>query len=134
MPPSTAFLASELQPVVSRLVETVLSAELGRDDVADLPHLDEAAALMLHKLLDMPEHLSLGMRVFTLTFDALPLSTQGRRFRDLPAADRRVWLQRMRRSPIGLFRNFADFYEKMGAFVFYSLIEESGGSLPPAAR
>ena len=124
---------SAVAPVVRSLVETVISAELGRDDLSGVAHLDEAVEVMMHKVMNMPTHLSWGMLGMTLAFDAAGTMSGGRPFRMKPMAARRKQLNWMKGAPLGLLRDFAAFYEKMGSFSYYSLIEESDGHLPDAA-
>lgn len=127
-------LESAVAPVVRSLVETVISAELGRDDLSGVPHVDEAVEVMMHKMLHMPTHLSWGMQGMTLLFDAAGTLGGGRPFRFKPMAARRKQLAWMKGAPVGLLRDFAAFYEKMGSFSYYSLIEEANDHLPePAA-
>lgn len=126
-------LESAVAPVVRCLVETVISAELGRDDLSGLPHVDEAVEVMMHKLMNMPTHLSWGMQGMTLFFDAAGAFGGGRPFRMKSMAARRKQLHWMKGAPVGVLRDFAAFYEKMGSFSYYSLIEESHGHLPAPA-
>lgn len=122
-----------VEPVVRSLVETVISSELGVDDLAGIPHVDETVDVLMHKLMNMPLHLSLGMQGMTLFFDAAgAVSGRPFRFKSLPA--RRRQLAVMKGAPVGLLRDFAAFYEKMGSFVYYSVIEESGDHLPDPRR
>ena len=126
-------LESAVQPIVRSLVETVISAELGRDDLSGVAHVDEAVEVMMHKVLHMPTHLSWGMQGMTLLFDAAGAIGSGRTFRQKSLPERRKQLNWMKGAPVGLIRDFAAFYEKMGSFSFYSLIEEAHGHLPGPA-
>ena len=58
----------------------------------------------------------------------------GHRFRNKPLAARRRQLAWMKSAPVGLLRDFAMFYEKMGSFVFYSILEEAGEAVPTLGR
>ncbi len=126
---SASLPGADVTPVVRSLVETVISAELGVDDLSGVRHVDETTAVLMHKLLNMPTHLSLGMQGMTLAFDAAGALT-GRPFRSKSLAARRRQLGWMKGAPVGLLRDFAAFYEKMGSFVYYSIIEEAGDHLP----
>jgi hypothetical protein len=132
MPEPASALSRAVAPVVRSLVETVICEELGRESLDGVPHVEEAGEVVLHKLVHMPEHLALGMQAMSLLFDATGGFGGGGRFRDQPLARRRAGLARMRRAPVGLLRDFAFFYEKMGAFAWYSLLEEAHGALPAA--
>lgn len=127
--PENAALNAAVEPVVRSLVETVLSSELGMDDLGGLAHLDETVSVLMHKLTHMPTHLSLGMQGMTLAFDALG-ALGGRPFRSKALPARRRQLAVMKNAPLGLMRDFAAFYEKMGSFVYYSILEEAGEHLP----
>lgn len=120
----------KLEPVVRSLVETVVSSELGTDNLDGVEHIGETTEVLLHKVLHMPRHLSLGMQGMTLVFDAAGALSGGAPFHKKPLAARRRQLGFMKRAPVGLLRDFAAFYEKMGSFVYYSIIEESGLHLP----
>lgn len=134
MAQATGALQTAVEPVVRSLLETVVSGELGVDDLRGVAHLDEAVEVLMHKLVHMPTHLSLGMQAMTLAFDAAG-AVSGRPFRVKSLPARRRQLAIMKGAPVGLLRDFAAFYEKMGSFVFYSIIEEAGEHLPdPSAR
>ncbi len=128
---SRSALASAAEPVVRSLLETVVSAELGVDTLDGVTHLDEATEVLMHKLTHMPTHLGLGMQGLTLVFDAAGALT-GRPFRMKSLPARRRQLAVMKGAPVGLLRDFVAFYEKMGSFVYYSILEEAGEHLPAA--
>ncbi len=117
---------AQAAPIIDRLVETVIARELERDDVVGVAHVRETAEVLLRKLGQMPSHLGFGMALFTLLFDAAAATSGGRPFRALPLAARVAWLARWRALPLSVCQDFADFYEKMGVFVFYSHMEEAG--------
>ena len=117
---------AQAAPVIQRLVEAVVARELERDDVEGVAYLQETAEVLRRKLSQMPVHLGMGMAIFTLLFDAAAASRGGRPFRALTLAERAAWLARWRSLPLSFFQDFADFYEKMGVFVYYSHVEEAG--------
>lgn len=73
----------------------------------------------------MPRYMGLGLAGLTMIFDSLAVSTSGRRFHQLDEGAQDRLLSRWRQAPGG--RDMVDFYEKMGTFVFYSLVEEERG-------
>ena len=118
-------LARRAAPVVDGLTRTVIADQLGREDVAGLDFVDETAAELLKKLTGMPAYLSLAMLGTTVAFDQSARVRGGRRFRSLDHAERMAWLDLWRAAPVGVFRDFVAFYEKMGVFVYYTHIEEA---------
>ena len=122
-------LHARIRPVVASLVETVVSAELGTDDLTGVEHLEATTEVMARKLCQMPPHLGSAMAMMTLLFDSAGLAG-GRRFRakDLPA--RRAQLQSWKNTPVSVLSDFVAFYEKMGSFTWYCHIEEAEGGHP----
>ena len=120
-------LRPAVSPVVERLVDTVLCAELGHEQLpADLRFVDETRDMLIYKLEHMPEFFGLGMFGVTLAFDAYGAAKGwGVPFRKQPLAERRARLEEWKASPVGLFRSFTQFYEKMGSFVYHSYVEEA---------
>lgn len=123
-------LATRVEPVVEGIVRLILREELGRDDLEGVPHLQETAAVLLHRMKEMPPHLSTGMMGLTLFFDLSAAARGGRPFHQLDPADQARWFGLWRKAP-GFFRNFSAFYEKLGAFSWYSLVEEAESPLEP---
>lgn len=114
-------------PVVESLVDTVLCTELGREELGEeVRFVPETRDMLVYKLEHMPEFFGLGMFGVTLAFDAYGAARSGGTpFRRLPLTERRARLDEWKASPVGLFRSFTQFYEKMGSFVYYSFIEEA---------
>ena len=92
-------LHNQIRPVVASLVETVVSAELGTNDLSGVAHLDETTDVMARKLRQMPPHLGHAMAFMTLVFDTAG-ATGGTRFsvKDLPA--RRAQLESWESTPL----------------------------------
>ena len=61
---------------------------------------------------------------FTLFFDMAGVSHGGHRTHHLDPAQRRALLDQWKTAPLGPLRDFVAFYEKMGVFIYYSLLEE----------
>jgi len=111
--------------VVDGLARTVIADQLGRSDVAGVDFVDETSAALLKKLTHMPAYLGIAMLGTTVAFDQSARVRGGRKFRALDHEARMAWLNVWRGAPVGVFRDFVAFYEKMGVFVYYTHIEES---------
>lgn len=110
-----------LTPIVSALLSTLLAPT---DTAA---HQERMTAEMLTKVKNMPSYMSVGVIGLTLAFDANAVSRTGRRFHQLDPSARAAHVARWRGSRISLRRDMVDVYEKMGTFIYYSLVEEAGG-------
>jgi hypothetical protein len=121
-------LVSTLQrgadPVIGEIVGCVVAAEVGGAAEIDPAAIGPAVEVMRNKVRSMPPHLGAGMVLFTHVFDAYGLVTGGRPFHSLSEEERRQQLSAWRESPIGFCRDFVDFYEKMGIFSYWSVVEE----------
>jgi len=126
VPSPLDILHARVRPIVASLVETVVSAELGVDDLDGVAHLDATTEVMARKLRQMPPHLGNAMAVMTLLFDSAGLAS-GARFcsKDLPA--RRAQLATWKGTPVSVLSDFVAFYEKMGSFTWYCHVEEAEG-------
>ena len=126
MPSPLDILHARVRPIVASLVETVVSAELGVDDLSGVAHLEPTTEVMARKLRQMPPHLGNAMALMTLAFDTAGLAG-GTRFRskDLPA--RRAQLTAWKNTPVSVLSDFVAFYEKMGSFTWYCHVEEAEG-------
>ena len=114
-------------PTIRALAETIISAEIGRDDLDGVEFIDETADVLWRKLNQMQRHLRAGMVVATVGFDLLGVLQSGRPFRQRSLPERRAQLDLMRNAPVGLLTNFVTFYEKMGIFGYHSTVEEAAG-------
>jgi hypothetical protein len=121
-----AGLAQRLAPTVGAIVNAVVTAEIGGPDEVDAAALAAARALMVKRLLAMPPHMGGGMLALTLLFEQSGLAHGGRPFSRLPVGAQAAMLQGWREAPVPFCRDFVDFYEKMGVFVYWSIIEEAG--------
>ncbi len=119
-------LRPAVEPVVDSLVDTVLCSELGKDALDEgVRFVPETRDMLIYKLEHMPEFFGLGMFGVTIAFDAYGAARAGGTpFRKQSLEERRARLEEWKSSPVGLFRSFTQFYEKMGSFVYYSFIEE----------
>jgi hypothetical protein len=114
-----------LNPVIASLVETVLVDDLDGPTPVEQEYLDQTSRVLLHRMVNMPRHLAAGMMMLTVAFDLSAVPAHGARFRALGVQHRGEHLGRWKAAPVGVFRDFVDFYEKMGVFVYYSHIEDA---------
>lgn len=112
-----AVLTEALAPTVAALLRTLLAP------TSTTPHEARLTAEMIQRIRGMPRYMGLGVAGLTVVFDSLAVSTHGRRFHQLDATTQDRLVGRWRKAPGG--KDMIDFYEKMGTFVFYSLVEES---------
>ena len=84
---------------------------------------------MQAKVAQMPPHLRLGMAGLTLAFGAYVRARAGQALSDLPLERRAALLAEWQQAPLGPCQQLVQFYEKMGAFLYYSIVEEE--LMPP---
>lgn len=125
MSTNSAVLERSLGPIVAAIAETVIAEELGRDELSGVRFLPETTEGLLYKLANMPRYMGVGMMALTVAFDGLGVAS-GAPFHRLPLAKRRVLFRRLKGVAVGLLAAFFAFYEKMGAFIYYSHLEEAG--------
>lgn len=97
------------------------------EEPAYAAELDGITTEVVRKVSAMPRYMGLGMQLLTVVFDLWGLFHGGRRFRNLPRANRERQVALWRRAPLGLMRDTVEFYEKMGTFVFWSSREADHG-------
>jgi hypothetical protein len=112
---------SILTPTVSAILSTLLAPT---DTSA---HQDRMAAEMMIKLKGMPRYMGVGVMGLTLAFDGEATARGGRRFHQLDPEARAAQVARWKASRIPLRRMVLEVYEKMGTFIYYSLVEEAEG-------
>lgn len=86
---------------------------------------DQASEALLGRIGGMAPHLGAGMAALTLAFDLSCLSAGGR-YSALDEASRARAVDRWRRLP-GPLASWAQFYEKMGVFSYWSVLEARDG-------
>lgn len=124
-------VAAQVRPVVASLVATVVSAG-GKEPDPEL--VERAADALLDRIADMPRYLGAPMLAATVAFEAYGLANGAARFSRATPERRRRQLAAWRRAPLAVFRDFVAFYEKMGNFAYFSLVEERDGHVPEALR
>lgn len=123
---SATLFRSRVRRAIRAITEAVIAEELGVESLEGIPFVEETAAILERRLFGMQSYLAGGLSGMTLVFDASTVPLHGRRFHALPLAQRRKALARVAGIQIGLVNNFAAFYQKLGGFTFWSLLEENG--------
>jgi hypothetical protein len=109
-----------LRPTVRQL-----AADLSMVDAPEPDLVDQAGDALLRRIGGMAPHLGIGMAGLTLVFDLSCLSAGGR-YASLDPDARARMVERWRALP-GPLANWALFYEKMGAFSYWSVLEARDG-------
>ena len=122
-------LMSRAQRTIESVTEAVILHASGRTDPDQMPQLRFAQQAMVAKFGQMPPHVRIGLLGLTLGFSAYARGRAGRSFSQLPLARRQGLIDEWRSLPVPLCPMFVQFYEKMGPFLYYSLLEEE--RMPP---
>lgn len=117
-------LARQLSPVVEALVQTVVANDKAQSTLSADPFVGPTRDELLTKLRGMPSYLGTPMLGATLAFDAYGLMRGGRAFRHQDLDQQKAQLAAWKQGPVSFMRDFVDFYEKMGIFLYYSQQEE----------
>ena len=110
------------QPGLKAMVGAVLYRECETD--IGSTELERTAQALQTRILEMPAHLSVGMLGLTALFDFSGL-VQGQRSSEKSTEDCAAWMNAWRSAPLGPARDFVLFYDKMAAFAFHSIEEDS---------
>ncbi len=102
-----------LRPTIRQLIR-----DLAADEFEGEAYLDEVVEHLLRKIGGMPAHLGSGMAGLTLLFEA-----SGPAWHRLPTSTRRARFEAWRGKP--LLGDWVVFWEKMGVFVYWSVVEEA---------
>ena len=111
---------ARLRPVVRNLLLDLVAEEFGTD------HLEESTDRLLHRIAEMPPHLGAGMAMLTLMYESHGIARYGQAMHALAPEKRRRMFSRWKDSPVGPMRDWTQFYEKMGVFVYWSTMEDHG--------
>jgi hypothetical protein len=101
--------------VVSTLIQDLVDPD-GRG--LDPAHLAGAVLDMKSRLAGMPRYMGAGMVGLTVLFARVGYASA-------PREARLARLERWRRGPVSLQRDFVEFWEKMGTFTYYSRVEKA---------
>src|SRR5260221_13614785 len=104
-----------LKPIVRGLL---------RYQVAGAASVEETADMLLFRMWVMPPYLSWPMVVLTVSFDLVAVFSGGRRFRSQSTDAQARYIQSWKKSPLGIAKDFIQFYEKMGTFIYFAQQEE----------
>lgn len=111
-----------LRPTVQQLISDVVSDAAGAP-LAGPEHLHAAAEDLMSHIGGMAPHLGTGMAALTLSFDGYCTGRGvGRRFHELDLDTRRACFDAWRLLP-GPLKSWTLFYEKMGTFSYWAVVE-----------
>jgi hypothetical protein len=106
--------------------------QLAKHLVPEMQNHKQASALLIEtskrmtgKVNNMPRHLSLAMSLLTILFDWYGVIRRGARFVSQSSESQQRQIQQWRNSRITILREFVQFYEKLLAFIYYSLIDSN---------
>ena len=108
-------------------MQAVVSDAMGAGQKIDEEALGITTARMVERLGLMPRFLGVPMASATVVFDLAGWVHAGRPFRRQGVDAQHKQMETWRNAPIGFFRDFLDFWEKMGVFVYFSTVEEKEG-------
>ena len=112
-----------LRPTVQQLIADVVSDAAGQP-LAGPDHIAAAAEDLLSHIGGMAPHLGTGMAALTLSFDGYCTGRgAGRRFHELDLQTRRACFNDWRKLP-GPLKSWTLFYEKMGTFSYWAVVED----------
>jgi len=118
-------VTQQVTPVVKSLIQSVVSEELGTDHPDHAQHIDDTTTVMTERIEMMPTFLSMPMVLMTAVFDAYGVTRKGKPFHRQTLEQQIQQVHQWKHSPIGSLRDFIDFYEKMGTFVYYCQLENT---------
>jgi len=113
-------VAAHLRPTLAQLVRDLVADEFDGEAQVSL-----ATAVLLTRLSHMAPHLGGGMVAMTLVFD-LWCRAAGGPYAQQSAYSRQRLLDQWRALP-GPLGGWAQFYEKMGVFSYWAVVEDQGG-------
>lgn len=101
--------------LVSTLIQDLVDPE-GRG--LDPAHVAAAVGDMKARLRYMPRYMGMGMLGLTLAFSRVG-------YAGLPREARLARIERWRKGPVSLQRDFVEFWEKMSTFTYWSRVEKA---------
>ena len=118
---SIAGIVESHMEAIRGITEVVISRETGAlEDELEL--VDETTSELMERITAMPPHLGFGMVALVRLFETSAVAS-GAVASNLTLVNRAILLERWRRAPLGPARDFVTFFDKMGAFVYYSKLE-----------
>ncbi len=112
---------STIVPIISQLVEIILSNALGDQYAIDLASQNQTSEILFNKILLMPQYLALPMIILALIFDGYGIIFTGKRFYSQSASQRSKQYHQWKNSKLGIFRDFILFFDRLSLFVYFSL-------------
>jgi hypothetical protein len=119
-----------INSIVIQLAKHLVPEMQNHEQASALLH--ETSERMTGKVKNMPRHLALAMSMVTILFDWYGVIRRGARFVSQSSESQQRQIQQWRNSPIVTLREFIQFYEKLLAFIYYSLIDSD--TLPSSAH
>jgi len=118
---SIAGIVESHMGAIRGITEVVISRETGAHE-GELELVDETTSELMARITAMPPHLGFGMVALVRLFETSAVPS-GAVASNLTLVNRAILLDRWRRAPLGPARDFVTFFDKMGAFVYYSECE-----------
>jgi hypothetical protein len=125
--------AGKLEALIEALVDTVVRRDGRLSADVPLAHVVGTATELMARLDDMPVHLGQGLKTATHMFNQAARAHGGRSFLGAEVKARTRALDAWSRSAIGVQRDFVDFYEKMGLFIYRCLEEAAEAPSDPGS-
>ncbi len=106
---------------IRAIAETILSESLKSKD-SDSDRLAEIAQSLIFRMEKMPRPMAWPLSILIVLFDWHGWMSTGKRFQNQSLAQRVKQFYQWKRSPLGIPRDFVQFFEKMTLFIHYSLL------------
>jgi len=110
-----------IAPIVSGLVEIILSDALGDQAEIDSASHIQTSEILFEKILLMPQFLGFPMIILALLFDWYGILSGGRRFHNQSASKRSNQYHQWNNSKLGACRDFILFFERLSLYIYFSL-------------
>ena len=115
--PILSYLA---QPVVLSLSYCLITTALEGESKVDQKSINETSSILLGKILLMPQYLGVPMLFLTILFDWYGCVISGKRFQNQTKLQKNKQVKQWQHSPVGIFRDFIQFYVRLTLFIYYS--------------
>jgi len=126
--PVRSAIKEHLRPVVAQVLRDLVADENDGERFVD-----DATEVLLHRIGGMAPHLGAGMTMLTLCFEGWSTVRGGAPYPRQSVDQRLARLDEWRRLP-GPLASWAQFYDKMGTFAFWAVVEECEHGTSGAGR
>ena len=120
IPIPVSILSTQAQPVVSSLSYCLVAIALEEKSKVDQVSINKTSSILMGKILLMPRYLGIPMLFLTILFDWYGGFTSGTRFQNQTSLDKSRQVNQWKHCPIGVFRDFVQFHERLTLFIYYS--------------